>query len=445
MGPLRCRDAAYCLTQRVATRPRAAAGSFAMTSSFASRMSNLKASDIREILKVTQHPEMISFAGGLPAPELFPAEAIATLASDVLRTHGSVALQYSPTEGYPRLREQIAARMNTLWHTDLLPEEILVTTGSQQGLDLTGKLFLDEGDVILCESPTYLGAIMAFNIFRPRWVEIATDDEGMECVELEHALRTVDRVKMIYTVPNYQNPTGRTWSEERRMRLVDLALQYRVPLIEDNPYGELCFEGCLPRALQAIDREGLVISLGTFSKIFCPGLRIGWVAARRSVLDRYVILKQAGDLHSSTLDQMIASAYLDAHDLEADIAQKREVYRRRRDAMIEALEEGMPDGVTITRPKGGLFLWLELPEQVDARRLLQRCLALGVAFVPGEAFYPTQSTRHTLRLNFSNMPENRIREGIRRLVAAVRETMAEPGSGDGDPVSLRSGASDAAG
>ncbi len=392
-----------------------------MNAHFASRMNILKASDIREILKVTQNPSMISFAGGLPAPELFPVEAIADQAEKVLRTRGRIALQYSPTEGYPRLRAQIATRMNTIWKTQLESEEIMVTTGSQQGLDLTGKVFLDEGDAVLCESPTYLGAIMAFNVFRPRWVEIMTDDEGMVMEDLERALQTVHRVKLIYAVPNYQNPTGRTWSDARRVRVVELAARYNVPMIEDNPYGELCFEGCAPRALQGMDSAGLVISLGTFSKVFCPGLRIGWVAARRKYLDKYVIVKQAGDLHSSTLDQMVASAYLDAHDLEADIVEKREEYRKRRDAMLAALDADMPDGVTVTRPKGGLFLWVELPPHVDARRLLVRSLDQGVAFVPGEAFFPTSGRKNTLRLNFSNMPEDRITEGIQRLTCAMRE------------------------
>jgi DNA-binding transcriptional MocR family regulator len=398
-------------------------------------MGILKASDIREILKVTQDPGIISFAGGLPAPELFPASAIAACAADVLAKQGTVALQYSPTEGFFGLRQIIAGRMNAIWHTQLIPEEILVTTGSQQGLDLTGKLFLDEGDVVLCESPTYLGAIMAFNVFKPRWVEIPTDDEGMDPEALEDALRTHERIKLIYTVPNFQNPTGRTWSDERRERLSHLAAKYEVPVIEDNPYGEVCFEGSLPRAIQAMDSRGLVICLGTFSKIFCPGLRLGWVAAHRRYLDKYVILKQAGDLHTSTLDQMIAASYMETHDLEKDIQHKREVYRNRRDAMLSALATEMPPGVSFTRPKGGLFLWVELPASLDARRLLARSLEQHVAFVPGEAFFPTSGRKNTLRLNYSNMPEERIIEGVRRLAVAVRKEL-EVGRTTKEPMSV---------
>jgi DNA-binding transcriptional MocR family regulator len=392
-----------------------------MHTSFASRMNILRASDIREILKVTQNPDMISFAGGLPAPELFPNIAIGEIAKEILQTHARIALQYSPTEGYQPLREQIATRMNALWSTRLNAEEILVTTGSQQGLDLLAKLFIDEGDAVICESPTYLGAVMAFNVFKPRWVEIATDDDGMDLKALEHALHTEDRVKMMYVVPNYQNPTGRTWSTERRRGLLALAQRFTVPIIEDNPYGELTFEGDTPRAIQAMEEDGIVISLGTFSKIFCPGLRIGWIAARRPFLDRLVVLKQAADLHTSTLDQMITSVYMETHDLEKDLMQKREVYRERRDAMVSALETEMPPGVKVTHPQGGLFLWLELPEEVDTRQLLRVSLDRGVAFVPGDSFFPTTQRKNTMRLNFSNMPEHRIIEGVRRLATAIKE------------------------
>jgi 2-aminoadipate transaminase len=396
-----------------------------MQTSFASRMNILRASDIREILKVTQNPDMISFAGGLPAPELFPNIAIAEIAGEILRTRAGTALQYSPTEGFQPLREQIAARMNALWSTHLDAEEILVTTGSQQGLDLIAKLFIDEGDAVICESPTYLGAVMAFNVFTPRWIEVVTDADGMDLGALENALRTEDRVKMIYVVPNYQNPTGRTWSTARRQGLVTLARRYNVPVIEDNPYGELTFEGDPPRAIQAMDVDGLVISLGTFSKIFCPGLRIGWIAAPRVFLDKLVVIKQAADLHSSTLDQMIASVYMQTHDLEHDLVRKREVYRQRRDAMVMALEIEMPPGVTVTHPQGGLFLWLELPEEIDARRLLRISLDRGVAFVPGDSFFPTTQRMNTMRLNFSNMPEHRIIEGIRRLATAIKEMQVQ--------------------
>ncbi len=392
---------------------------------FAARMQVLKASDIREILKITQNRDIISFAGGLPAPELFPTDALANLSAEILRRNGSVALQYSPSEGYPALREKIARRMNSVWKTSFTPEEILVTTGSQQGLDLTGKLFLDEGDAILCESPSYLGAIMSFNAFGPRWIEIPTDEDGMHIASVETALRNERRVRFIYTIPSFQNPSGRTWSMQRRAELVRLAARFNVPIIEDNPYGELCFDGETPGMMQAMDEAGLVISLGTFSKIFCPGLRVAWIAAKRDLISKYVILKQGADLHSSTFDQMLTDAYLDHHDIDRDLVEKRTVYKSRRNAMVAALEREMPPGVTFTRPRGGLFLWVVMPEPIDARILLDRCLEHGVAFVPGATFFPSNEKNNTMRLNFSNMPEERIEEGVRRLGAEIRAVIRE--------------------
>jgi 2-aminoadipate transaminase len=246
----------------------------------------------------------------------------------------------------------------------------------------------------------------------------------MRIEAVERVLRSDSRVKMIYTIPSFQNPTGRTWSMERRRALVRLASEYDIPVIEDNPYGELCFDGETPGAMQAMDDRGLVISLGTFSKIFCPGLRVAWIAAKKRFIDKYVILKQAADLHSSTFDQMLTDAYLEKHSIDDDLVEKRRVYRRRRDAMVAALEREMPEGVTFTRPRGGLFLWVELPGGIDTRDLLHRCLERGVAFVPGATFFPTHEKNNTMRLNFSNMSEARIDEGIRRLATEVRAGLA---------------------
>lgn len=397
-----------------------------MAVSFAKRMEVVKASEIREILKITQRPGVISFAGGLPAPELFPVEELTECSRLVLTEQGTTALQYSTTEGHPPLRGRIAARMNGKWGTHLTASEILVTVGSQQGLDLVAKLFLDEGDVVVCESPTYLGAISAFNVFRPRWVEVPTDADGMDMDALERVLSTTDRVKLVYVVPNFQNPTGRTWSLERRRRLMELAMRFDVPVLEDNPYGELRFEGEDVPAIQALDPDGLVLSLGTFSKIFCPGMRIGWVAAPRRFLDRLVVLKQGTDLHTPTLTQLQLDRYLADYDIDANVDRIRDVYRQRRAAMTRALEREMPEGVTFSRPQGGLFLWVELPESLDARQLLSRCLQQEVAFVPGGAFYPNGGRENAFRLNFSNMPIERIEEGIRRIGRCIREMTATP-------------------
>jgi len=390
-----------------------------MTTRFARRMEALKASEIREILKVTQRPEVISFAGGLPAPELFPVKTLAAATQKVFEEEGMRALQYSTTEGHAPLRRKIAERMTKTWDAHVSPEQILVTSGSQQGLDLTGKLLFDEGDVVLCESPTYLGAISAWNVMRPRWVEVPTDDDGMDPVALEERLRANPNAKAIYVIPNFQNPSGRTWSLERRRRFMEVVERQDVYVVEDNPYGELRLEGAPLPSLKSFDRKGRVIALGTFSKVFCPGLRIAWIAAEAPVLEKLVILKQGADLQTSTLGQLQVNRYLEENDLDADIAKIVPVYRDRRDAMLAALDKEMPAGVTYTRPSGGLFLWMTLPDRLSARTLLDECVRQNVAFVPGGAFYPNGDHENTLRLNYSNMPIDRIREGIRRLASAV--------------------------
>lgn len=395
-----------------------------MTTRFARRMEALKASEIREILKVTQRPEVISFAGGLPAPELFPVKTLAAATQKVFEEDGMRALQYSTTEGHAPLRRKIAERMQSTWNACVAPDQVLVTSGSQQGLDLTGKLLLDEGDVVLCESPTYLGAISAWNVVRPRWVEVETDDDGMVPAALERTLRTYPNAKAIYVIPNFQNPSGRTWSLERRHQFMEIVERHDVWVVEDNPYGELRLEGEPIPSLKSFDRRGRVLALGTFSKVFCPGLRIAWIAAENPAYEKLVILKQGADLQTSTLGQLQVNRYLEENDLDADIARILPVYRERRDAMLAALDAAMPPGVTFTRPSGGLFVWMTLPEGLSARTLLDECVRQNVAFVPGGAFYPNGDHENTLRLNYSNMPVERIREGIRRLAAALEKEMA---------------------
>lgn len=389
----------------------------------AHRMKVQKASEIRELLKITSRPEMISLAGGLPAPELFPIEELKAVSLRVLEEMGRTALQYSTTEGHPPLRTWIAQRMNQRMGTKVQPEEILITSGSQQALDLSGKLFLDEGDVVLCESPTYVGAINAFRAYQPRFVDVPTDDDGMVITELERRLAQTDRARFIYVVPDFQNPSGRCWSLERRRQLMEVARRHQIPVIEDCPYTEVRFEGSPLPSLKSMDSDGLVILLGTFSKIFCPGFRVGWVAAAHPLIDKYNLLKQGADLHTSTVAQMEIATYLSMYDLDANLRRIREVYRARRGVMISALERELPPQVLFTRPQGGLFLWVELPEQLSARDLLTHCLKQNVAFVPGGSFFPNGGHENTLRLNFSNMPEDRIDEGIRRLGKVLRELL----------------------
>jgi DNA-binding transcriptional MocR family regulator len=391
----------------------------------AKRMQTLRASDIREILRVTQRPAMISFAGGLPAPDTFPVEELTGLAREVLQSDGARALQYSTTEGHPALREHIARRMRERHGAAVSADDIVVTAGSQQGLDLVAKALIDPGDEVLCEAPTYLGFLQAAQVFEPLFVEVPTDDEGMLLDALAERLAGCRRPRLIYAVPDFQNPSGRCWSLARRRGLLDLAHRYGVPVIEDAPYAEIRFEGAARPSLKALDAHDEVVQLGTFSKTFCPGLRLAWIAAPPELRRACVLLKQAADLHTATLSQHLLTAYLDRHDIDAAIRRTCGVYRRRRDAMLVALERHMPPGTRFTRPRGGLFIWVELPEGVNARRLLAGCLERDVAFVPGDCFFPAGGHSHTLRLNFSNMPEDRIAEGIGRLADALRALPAE--------------------
>ena len=391
-----------------------------MRMKFAKRIDSLRASDIREILKITQRAEVISFAGGLPAPELFPVEEIKEISRLLMEESGRVALQYSTTEGYEPLRQKIAARIGRKFQTQASAEEVMITSGSQQALDFTGKLFLDAGDVVLCESPTYLAAISAFRAYQPEFIAVPTDDDGMIIEELERILATTDNVKLVYVIPDFQNPTGRTWSRERRRRFIETVSRYGVAVLEDNPYGELRFEGEILPSIKSMDREGLVIGTGTFSKTFCPGMRIGWLVAAPPVIEKYVLIKQGADLCTSLRNQMEIDLFMELFDFEGNLVRLTELYRQRRNSMVAALEAMMPEGVSFTRPQGGLFLWVTLPERIKAIELLKRCLEQNVAFVPGDSFFPNGGVENTLRLNYSNMPEDRIREGVARLAAAIR-------------------------
>jgi len=388
---------------------------------FAKRISYLKASEIREILKITESEDIISFAGGLPAPELFPVDEIKEVSRIVLEESGEKALQYSTTEGYTQLREWIAKRMNSRLKCEFDYDNILLTHGSQQALDLTGKVFLDEDDVVLCESPTYLAAISAFKAYGCRFIEVPTDDNGMIPDKLEEILESTDRVKLIYAIPDFQNPTGRTWSFERRKMVVDIAAKHGVVIIEDNPYGELRFEGEHLPSMKSFDKDGCVICTGTFSKIFCPGYRIGWIAGDKYAIKKYVLVKQGTDLQCNTLAQREIAKFLELYNIDEHISNIRRVYKKRRDLAVRMMEEEFPKGITFTRPSGGLFAWVELPDYIDAREVLKKSLEKKVAFVPGGSFFPNGGRENAFRINFSNMPEDRIVEGFKRLAVVLRE------------------------
>ncbi len=400
---------------------------------FALRTQGMTSSTIRELLKLTADPEIISFAGGLPAPEVFPLKEIAAAAGRVMEEHGPAALQYGPTEGYLPLRELLVRHMGR-YGIEVTPAHVLITSGAQQALDLIGKLFINSGDRILTEQPTYLGAIQAFTAYQARYLTVPIDGDGMRMDLLEDGLRSGP--KFLYVLPNFQNPGGVTLSLERRRRLVELASHYGVPILEDDPYGQLRYEGEHLPPLVKIDAEfhgcsqgerpfrGGVIYLGTLSKVLAPGLRIGWVVAPEEVMARLVQMKQGADLHTSTFGQMVAYETARGGFMDQHVKKIRQVYGERRDAMLAALDRHFPPSVQWTRPQGGLFLWATLPAGFDSAALLQDALKEKVAFVPGNAFHPSGGGERTMRLNFSYATPEVIEEGIRRLGGVIVRRLA---------------------
>ena len=395
---------------------------------FSERAQGARSSAIRELLKLTERPEVISFAGGLPAPEVFPLAEVEAAACRVLEEHGAAALQYSVTEGYLPLRELLVRHM-ARYGIRVTPDNVIITTGAQQALDLIGKLLVNPGDAVLTEQPTFLGALQAFSGYQAHYVCVPVDDEGLEVDRLEEALRAGP--KFLYILPNFQNPSGVTLSLPRRRRLVELASHYGAPIVEDDPYGQLRYEGSHLPPLVQIDAEyhgcahgersfrGGVIYLGSLSKTLAPGLRIGFMVAPEEVITKLVQMKQGADLHTSTLTQMIAYETARGGFLDRHVTRIRAVYRERRDAMLAALTAHMPAGVGWTRPQGGLFLWVTLPDHLDAEALLEDALREKVAFVSGRPFFPRGGGRNTMRLNFSYCAPPVIEEGIARLGSVV--------------------------
>lgn len=393
---------------------------------FAQRTQRMKSSTIRELLKLTENPEVISFAGGLPAPEVFPIAEFQEACVRVLRDRGPQALQYGSTEGFTPLREMIASNSARLG-IKVSPDNILITSGSQQALDLIGKIFINPGDRIVTESPTYLGALQAWNAYGAEYVPVRSDDYGMCTAELEAALRYGP--KFIYCLPNFQNPTGTTLAMERRKQLVELADRYGVPIIEDDPYGQLRFEGIdLPTVVCLDDSihenkgcyTGNVIYLSTFSKILAPGLRLAWVIAPVEVIRKLTQAKQGADLHTATFNQVVVYEVSQHGFLERHVQRIIACYRERRDVMLDSLAEFMPDGVHWTHPQGGLFLWSTLPGYMTSASIFPEAVAEKVAFVPGDSFFPNGDVENTMRLNFSNSNPLQIATGIERLARVIR-------------------------
>lgn len=379
---------------------------------------------IRELLKFAAGGKVISFAGGLPDPATFPVGELQEVIHEVLRTGAGRALQYGTTEGDARLREELVKWMAKDGIT-FERDQILITNGSQQALDIVGRVLLDPGDVIVCELPSYLGGLQAFRYYQIEMVGVPQDDEGLEPDRLAGVLRDLRRagrrLKFIYVVPDFQNPSGITWSRQRRERLLDLAAEFNVLVVEDNPYREMRFMGQAPPPVAALDRDRRTLYLSTFSKTLAPGLRIGWIAAPAPIIERCVTAKQGMDLCGPSFTQAIAAALLARGTVAQRLPAVAALYRRKREAMLEALASQMPPGVSWTRPEGGLFLWVRMPEDMDAGVMLRAAVQEeGVAYVPGQAFHCDGSGRNTMRLNFSYPSEEEIREGIGRLARLVR-------------------------
>jgi 2-aminoadipate transaminase len=397
------------------------------TSHLAGRTENMKSSAIRELLKLTQQPDIISFAGGLPAPEFFPLREIEEACRHIVRTEGAQALQYGTTEGYKPLREYLATTMHK-YGVPAVPNNVLLTNGSQQALDLIGKLFINPGDYVITGRPTYLGAIQAWNAYQARYQTVNLDDDGMVVDEVESAYEKVvadsgQPPKFIYVLPNFHNPAGTTLPLERRERLAETAKKLNLPVVEDDPYGELRYEGedVLPICTLIPERT---IYLGTFSKTLTPGLRLGWIVCPEVLMQRFVQAKQGCDLHTATFTQYVANDICQRGLLKPHIKQLREVYKERRDTMLDALVEFWPDGCCWTYPQGGLFLWARVPESIDTKEFCQDAIAAKVAYVPGVNFYPNLDGGHNaMRLNFSYPSLDLIVEGIRRLGTTLKKKL----------------------
>ena len=389
----------------------------------------MKRSAIRELLKLTQNPEIISFAGGLPAKESFPLEQLQEICAEVIATDGAAACQYGSTEGVPELLEILAQRYRDQGLSYVTKENITIITSSQQGLDTVGKIFLNRGDKYICELPSYLGALGAFNSYGGVGVGIPQDEQGMSAVELEKTLAEMkakgEKPKFIYLIPDFQNPAGMTMPEARRIEILNIAKKHEIMIIEDSPYRELRFSGKPQRMLYDLDNgEGNVITLGTFSKIFMPGFRMGWVLAHPMVIDNFVKAKQSTDLCTSAFLQKITVKFFQKNYFDANVKNIVDMYRGKLEAMLGAFEKYMPEGVTWTRPEGGLFLFLTLPEGYDAEELFQIAIEKNVAFVLGTVFFVNGGGKNTMRINFSYMSEEMNIEGVKRLADAIKELYA---------------------
>jgi len=386
---------------------------------YSERMGNVKSSAIRDILKLMARPGMISFAGGLPAPELFPVKEIAASADAVLKKYGATTLQYSVTEGIMPLREKIAKMLGPD-KKQLTVENVIITHGSQQALDLLSKGFIDNGSPVITENPSYLGALQSFQLFQAKVLAVPSDGSGINTSLLRDRLKK-EKPRFVYLMPNFQNPTGLSYSLERRKELAALAREYDVIIVEDDPYGALRFEGERMPSIFSLTKGGNVVYLSTFSKTIAPGLRVAYVAGDADLLKKLVIAKQGTDLQTNTFGQYIVNEYLESGHYQKHIDMVTQTYRERRDVMLAALERLFPKSVSWNKPSGGMFFWVRLPDGADAGVILNKCIEHNVAFVPGVEFYPDGSGKNTMRLNFTNATATDIEQGIKRLAEVLKE------------------------
>ncbi len=393
---------------------------------YSTSIKGMKRSVIRELLKLTQRPEIISFAGGLPAPESFPIEQLKEISCEVLDQDGTSALQYGATEGVTELRQILVDRYKAQG-LNIELKNLVITTSSQQGLDLLAKIFINRGDKIIVGLPSYLGGLGAFNSYGGEMIGIKFDEKGMRADILEEKLAELKsqsiKPKFIYIIPDFQNPAGITMPESRRLEIIAIAKKYDVLIVEDSPYREIRFEGKAQKTIYELDNSGQVILLGTFSKIFVPGFRIGWVIAHEKIVDKFVTAKQSTDLCTPTLNQKIAHKYIEKGYFDENLKGIIEQYHEKRDNMINAFKEYMPEGVKWTEPEGGLFLFLTLPENMDAEILFKKAIEKNVAFVLGTVFHCDGSGKNTMRINFSYMPMDKTTEGVKRLAEVIKEEM----------------------
>lgn len=371
------------------------------------------------ILQAAADPKIISFAGGLPAPELFPVKEMKAAVDKVFEEHGQEAMQYGAAKGVTALREVIQQHVKEKEDVDSKLDNVLVTTGSEQALDLVGKAFVDPGDTVLVEQPTYLCALDVFRSYGANFASVEMDEDGMKMDALEEALKANPNTKLIYTVPNFQNPTGRTMTEERRKQLAELAEKYDVYVLEDNPYGEIRFAGQHVPAVKSFDKSGHVLYMSTFSKTLAPGFRLGWLVADKNVVNKLTVLKQSADLHTDNLAQFAVAQFFADNDVDAHVKEISALYGKRKDLMLEGIKKYFPEGVKYTDPEGGMFLWVEVPGVDDTVELFKECLEHDVAFVPGDPFFAGEVQPGAFRLNYSNMKEDQIEVGLKRLGAAL--------------------------